>query len=213
MEASARSSCRPTRTAIFMSSTALTGEFISAEPMGPAELGKRHRSQNRPAENQSGSVLRLQHGVSITPVQMHNTSQMAFNPAAGLVYVPINVSGGTLNFIAAEQYAPTPGSQNFGIRLGAQVTYAKPPSIGPEREPAGRQEHSQCMGSRHAEGTMVCGRRRQSIRRCRLDRSQPGVSGYATGTPARLHGGQRREVAGSRHWRNGGTRTANHLCA
>ena len=72
--------------------------------------------------------------MSITPVQMHNTSQMAFNPAAGLVYVPINVSGGTLNFIAAEQYAPTPGSQNFGIRLGAQVTYAKPPSIGPERD-------------------------------------------------------------------------------
>jgi len=112
----------------------LTGEFISAEPMGPLNWASgMDPKTGRPKINPE-AYYDSTHGVSITPVQMHNTSQMAFNPAAGLVYVPINVSEGTLNFIAAEQYAPTPGSQNFGIRLGAQVTYAKPPSIGPVRE-------------------------------------------------------------------------------
>ena len=111
----------------------LSGEFISAEPMGPLNWASgMDPKTGRPKINPE-AYYDSTHGVSITPVQMHNTSQMAFNPSAGLVYVPIDVSGRTLNFIAAEQYAPTPGNQNFGIRLGAQVTYAKPPNIGPVR--------------------------------------------------------------------------------
>jgi hypothetical protein len=64
---------------------------------------------------------------------MHNTSQMAFNPDTGLVYVPINTSG-SLNFLAQDKYTPTPGSQNFGMVLGAGTNLAKPPTIGPVRE-------------------------------------------------------------------------------
>ena len=56
-------------------------------------------------------------GMTVYPVQMHNTSQMSFNPNTGLIYVPIAVEN-TFSFVAAETYAPTPGSQNFGLNLG-----------------------------------------------------------------------------------------------
>jgi hypothetical protein len=75
-------------------------------------------------------------GVTVYPVQMHNTSQMSFNPNTGLVYVPIAVEN-TFSFVAAKSYAPTPGSQNFGLNLGAArsgTPMASPPPHGPERK-------------------------------------------------------------------------------
>src|SRR5580693_1426415 len=57
-------------------------------------------------------------GVTVYPVQMHNTSQMSFNPNTGLVYVPIAVEN-TFSFVASESYTATPGNQNFGLNLGA----------------------------------------------------------------------------------------------
>jgi hypothetical protein len=71
----------------------------------------------------------------VYPVQMHNTSQMSFNPNTGLVYVPIAVEN-TFSFVAAKSYTPTPGSQNFGLNLaGARggVPMASPPPHGPVR--------------------------------------------------------------------------------
>jgi hypothetical protein len=75
-------------------------------------------------------------GVTVYPVQMHNTSQMSFNPITGLIYVPIAVEN-TFSFVASEGYDPTPGSQNFGLNLaGARggVPMATPPAHGPERK-------------------------------------------------------------------------------
>jgi hypothetical protein len=75
-------------------------------------------------------------GVTVYPVQMHNTSQMSFNPNTGLIYVPIAVEN-TFSFVAAETYTPTPGSQNFGLNLGAArggTPMASPPPHGPERK-------------------------------------------------------------------------------
>ena len=69
------------------------------------------------------------------PVQMHNTSQMSFNPNTGLIYVPIAVDS-TFSFVASESYAPTPGNQNFGLNLGAArggTPMASPPPHGPVR--------------------------------------------------------------------------------
>jgi quinohemoprotein ethanol dehydrogenase len=74
--------------------------------------------------------------VTVYPVQMHNTSQMSFNPNTGLIYVPIAAEN-TFSFVAAEAYAPTPGSQNFGLNLaGARggVPMASPPPHGPDRK-------------------------------------------------------------------------------
>jgi quinohemoprotein ethanol dehydrogenase len=67
---------------------------------------------------------------------MHNTSQMSFNPNTGLIYVPIAVEN-TFSFVASESYTPTPGSQNFGLNLGAArggTPMASPPPHGPERK-------------------------------------------------------------------------------
>jgi hypothetical protein len=114
----------------------LSGEFISAEPMGPVNWASGvDPKTGRPKVNPD-AYYTAEKGVSITPIQMHNTSQMAFNPAAGLVYVPIDVSGRTLNFQASDKFTETPGAQNFGLKtaaFGAQ-NLAKPPNIGPVRD-------------------------------------------------------------------------------
>jgi alcohol dehydrogenase (cytochrome c)/quinohemoprotein ethanol dehydrogenase len=74
-------------------------------------------------------------GVTVHPVQMHNTSQMSFNPNTGLIYVPISADS-TFQFIAADTFTPTPGRQNYGMgsTRGANVTLANPPTHGPERK-------------------------------------------------------------------------------
>jgi PQQ-dependent dehydrogenase (methanol/ethanol family) len=185
----------------FMSSTA-PGDLHLRRTHGTTELGKRHGSQNRPAENQSGSVLRFhawrEHHTG--PDAQHFADGVQSRRRPGLCshqcfrrHSQLYCGGTICGNSGQPEFRHSPWGPGDIRKTAVYRTGAKP---------AGRQEHSQCMGSRHAEGTMVCGRRRQSIRRCRIDRSQPGVSGYATGTPARLHGGQRREVAGSRHWRN-----------
>ena len=115
----------------------VSGEFISAEPMGPVNWASGvDPKTGRPNVNPD-AYYTAEKGVSITPVQMHNTSQMAFNPAAGLVYVPIDVSGRTLNFQASDKsFTATPGAQNFGLNTAAfqAQNLAKPPNIGPVRD-------------------------------------------------------------------------------
>jgi hypothetical protein len=53
-----------------------------------------------------------------------------------LIYVPIAAEN-TFSFVAAEKYAATPGSQNFGLNLGGArggVPMASPPAHGPDRK-------------------------------------------------------------------------------
>jgi quinohemoprotein ethanol dehydrogenase len=113
----------------------LSGEFISAEPMAPLNWASGlDPKTGRPHVNPE-AYYTAERGVSISPVQTHNTSQMAFNPSTGLVYVPIVISG-SINFQASDKYAPTPGNQNFGLDFAAfaATNLAKPPSIGPVRQ-------------------------------------------------------------------------------
>src|SRR5262245_4075096 len=114
----------------------LTGEFISAEPMGPVNWASGVDPKTGRPKVTHDAYYTADKGVRIQLVTMHNTSQMAFNPTAGLVYVPIDVSGRTLNFQAADKFTVTPGAQNFGLNtaaFGAQ-NLAKPPVIGPVRD-------------------------------------------------------------------------------
>src|SRR5262245_2290130 len=121
------------KNAYFYTLDRITGEFISAEPMAQLNWASGlDPKTGRPKINPE-AYYTAERGVTIVPIQTHNTSQMAFNPAAGLVYVPINTSG-SLNFLAQDKYTPTPGNQNFGMVLGASQNLAKPPSIGPVRE-------------------------------------------------------------------------------
>ncbi len=112
------------------------GEFISASEMSQVSWAIGVDPKTGRPNVHPDAMYSEEKGVTVYPVQMHNTSQMSFNPATGLVYVPIAVEN-TFSFVAAKSYAPTPGSQNFGLNLGGArggVPMATPPPHGPERK-------------------------------------------------------------------------------
>jgi len=111
------------------------GEFISASEMAPVSWTKSIDPKTGRPEIHPDALYSSRQGVNVFPLQMHNTSQMSFNPNTGLVYVPIAASN-TFSFVASEGYTPTPGNQNFGLNLGAArggTPMASPPKHGPER--------------------------------------------------------------------------------
>src|SRR5262245_37342782 len=112
------------------------GEFISASEMSQVSWAKGIDPKTGRPDIHPDALYSSKKGVTVYPVQMHNTSQMSFNPATGLVYVPIAVEN-TFSFVAAESYTPTPGNQNFGLNLaGARggTPMKSPPPHGPERK-------------------------------------------------------------------------------
>jgi PQQ-dependent dehydrogenase (methanol/ethanol family) len=117
----------------------ITGEFISGAPMAPVSWARGlDPKSGRPIINEEAYYSSAR-GVTVSPVQMHNTAPMAFNPATGLVYVPIAATG-SFSFTAAETYTPTPGRQNFGLRgrgAGTAPPLAVPPAYGPTRTVSG----------------------------------------------------------------------------
>jgi quinohemoprotein ethanol dehydrogenase len=112
------------------------GEFISAGEMSQVSWATGIDPKTGRPNIHPDALYSEERGTTVYPVQMHNTSQMSFNPNTGLVYVPIAVEN-TFSFVAAKTYTPTPGSQNFGLNLaGARggVPMASPPPHGPERK-------------------------------------------------------------------------------
>ena len=113
----------------------VTGEFISAKEMSKVSWAtgldpKTGRPNVNPDALYSSTT-----GVTVYPVQMHNTAQMSFNPNTGLIYIPIAVEN-TFSFVAAEEFEVTPGRQNFGLNLGAArggVPMKTPTPHGPDR--------------------------------------------------------------------------------
>jgi quinohemoprotein ethanol dehydrogenase len=112
------------------------GEFISASEMSQVSWATGIDPKTGRPNIHPDALYSSKKGVTVYPVQMHNTSQMSFNPNTGLVYVPIAVEN-TFSFVAAESYTPTPGSQNFGLNLGGArggTPMASPPPHGPDRK-------------------------------------------------------------------------------
>src|SRR5215472_17556197 len=112
------------------------GEFISASEMAPVSWATAIDPKTGRPSIHPDALYSSKKGVTVYPLQTHNTSQMSFNPETGLVYVPIAV-GNSFSFVAAEAYAPTPGSQNWGLNLsGARngTPMASPPPHGPDRK-------------------------------------------------------------------------------
>jgi hypothetical protein len=113
-----------------------SGEFISASEMSQVSWAMGVDPKTGRPDIHPDALYSSKKGVTVYPVQMHNTSQMSFNPNTGLIYVPIAVEN-TFSFVAAESYAPTPGNQNFGLNLGAArggTPMASPPPHGPDRK-------------------------------------------------------------------------------
>src|SRR5262249_45042839 len=88
------------------------GEFISGAEMGMVSWSKGLDPKTGRPDIHPDALYSSTKGVTVHPVQMHTTSQMSFNPATGLVYVPIQPDS-TFSFTAADSYTPTPGAQNF----------------------------------------------------------------------------------------------------
>jgi outer membrane protein assembly factor BamB len=113
------------------------GEFISASEMSQVSWATGIDPKTGRPDIHPDALYSEDKGTTVYPVQMHNTSQMSFNPNTGLVYFPIAVEN-TFSFVAAKSYTPTPGSQNFGLNLGGArgggIPMASPPPHGPERK-------------------------------------------------------------------------------
>ena len=74
-------------------------------------------------------------GASVAPTGggAHSWAQMAFNPATGLVYMPI-IADSTFNYTTDANFKVTPGAMNLGLDLGA--LFGAPPAPGaPARRP------------------------------------------------------------------------------
>jgi hypothetical protein len=112
------------------------GEFISAGEMSQISWATGIDPKTGRPQVHPDALYSSKKGVTVYPVQMHNTSQMSFNPNTGLIYVPIAAEN-TFSFVASEGYSPTPGNQNFGLNLGAArggTPMASPPPHGPDRK-------------------------------------------------------------------------------
>jgi quinohemoprotein ethanol dehydrogenase len=113
-----------------------TGEFISAAEMSQVSWATGIDAKTGRPTVHPDALYSSVRGTTVYPVQMHNTSQMSFNPKTGLIYVPIAVEN-TFSFVSSDKYAPTPGRQNLGLNTagarGGGIPMASPPPHGPDR--------------------------------------------------------------------------------
>jgi len=106
----------------------ITGEFISAEPVAPVSWASGMDPKTGRPKINPDAYYSSEKGVTVSPLQAHNTSQMAFNPATGLVYVPI-AAASTFSFTATDNFQIVPGVQSLGLRGPGERGPAPPMSV------------------------------------------------------------------------------------
>ncbi len=115
----------------------ISGEFISAEPVAPVSWATGMDPKTGRPKINPDAYYSSEKGVTVSPLQAHNTSQMAFNPQTGLVYVPIAATS-TFSFTAAPDFQMVPGFQSLGLRgpgeRGPAPPMSTPPAYGPVRQ-------------------------------------------------------------------------------
>ena len=117
------------------------GEFISASEMSHVSWATGIDPKTGHADFHPDALYSAKKGVTVYPVQMHNTSQMSFNPNTGLVYVPIAVDN-TFSFIAAETYAADSGASELRTESGRRTRRGSDGNPTPSRtrpQESGRQ--------------------------------------------------------------------------
>jgi quinohemoprotein ethanol dehydrogenase len=112
----------------------ITGEFISGEPVAPVSWSTGLDPTTGRPNIHPDAVYTAQRGATVQPLQAHNTSQMAFNPETGLVYVPIS-AGNAFTFTAAPDFQTVPFVQALGLRPPATPPPAPPLAIPPANGP------------------------------------------------------------------------------
>jgi quinohemoprotein ethanol dehydrogenase len=115
----------------------INGEFISGEPVAPVSWASGIDSKTGRPKINPDAYYSSEKGVTVSPLQAHNTAQMAFNPATGLVYVPISAAG-SFSFTAVANFQIVPGVQTLGLRgfgeRGQAPPMSVPPAYGPVRQ-------------------------------------------------------------------------------
>jgi len=115
----------------------ISGEFISAEPVAPVSWALRIDPKTGRPQINPQAYYSSERGVTVSPLQAHNTSQMAFNPATGLVYVPI-AAASSFSFTAVDKFEIVPGVQSLGLRGPGERGPAPPMNVpeayGPVRQ-------------------------------------------------------------------------------
>ena len=106
----------------------ITGEFISGEPVAPVSWATGLDPKTGRPKINPDAYYSSERGVTVAPLQAHNTAQMAFNPATGLVYVPI-AAAGTFSFTATANFQIVPGVQTLGLRSPGQPGPPPPMSV------------------------------------------------------------------------------------
>src|SRR5260370_33667385 len=113
----------------------MTGEVISGAPVGPVSWGRGPDPKTGRPRINPDAYYASEKGVTVSPLQAHNTSQMAFNPATGLVYVPI-AAASTFSFTAVDNFQIVPGVQSLGLRGPGEPGPAPPQSLPSAHGPA-----------------------------------------------------------------------------
>jgi len=113
----------------------LTGAFISGQPFARVTWAKGlNEETGRPIVNPEAHYGAEAVSISPGPPGAHNWSQMSFNPATGLVYIPTSTSN-SYPFAMDQNFSYKPGRSNLGIARGTPSTPGapKPPlsAIGP----------------------------------------------------------------------------------
>lgn len=118
----------------------ISGELISAEPFVPVSWATGiDKKTGRPMVVPDAYYTSTR-GVTVSPVQGHGASPMAFSPITGLVYFP-GLATSSFSFTATDDFQFNPGTQTFGLNMtrGAAPLAVPPATIGPVRPmPEGR---------------------------------------------------------------------------
>ncbi len=134
----------------------VTGQFISGQPFTEVTWAKGlDEATGRPIVNKDAhygaSTITLSPGTG----GAHNWSPMSFNPATGLVYIPVS-AGSTFDYTIDSNFVYKEGQKNLGIvrpgarpatadtagvaaASGAEAKMPTPPAIGPPAPPPGQR--------------------------------------------------------------------------
>ncbi len=118
----------------------LTGQFISAGPFSKVTWAKGiDPKTGRPIVNPEAYYGTEPIQISPGGGGAHNWSPMAFNPVAGLVYIPTSTAN-SFTYAAEPTFNPQPGRTTGTVRPMPAATRPPPPAIGPEpiEGPGGR---------------------------------------------------------------------------
>jgi len=109
----------------------LTGQFISAQPFGHVTWAKGiDQKTGRPMVNAEAFYGTEPILISPGGGGAHNWAPMAFNPVAGLTYIPTSTNNSFV-YAAEKVFDPRPGLMTGTVRPAPTPTLPPPPSIGP----------------------------------------------------------------------------------